>query len=290
MAPFTSLPGVETSPSFSPDGSRIAFSWDNDTENQTGTAKFDLYVKAIGSETLLKLTDHPADLISSTWSPDGTQIAFHRASANDNGIYVVPALGGPERKLIATNSPWQITGPLSWSPDGKTIGYASVLPGSSTIRGYLLNVETLESHEVPHDPICRHTGNPTFSRDGKQMVMVCAHNLDDLELVVMHPDGTSPRSLTMFRDYVGGIAWMPDDASLITDTYKGGLQEMYEVRLSDGHQRKILGLSGGWPTVSKDGSMLAFTMFDSRVGLWRKDLRNPDAPVETVAGVHADAE
>ncbi len=95
ITPFTSLPGLETAPAFSPDGSRIVFSWDNQSESRTGTPKYDLYVKAIGSETMLKLTNHPSDWISSTWSPDGTQIAFHRASSDDNAIYVVPALGGP---------------------------------------------------------------------------------------------------------------------------------------------------------------------------------------------------
>jgi Tol biopolymer transport system component/DNA-binding winged helix-turn-helix (wHTH) protein len=283
VVPFTSLPGLETMASFSPDGSRIAFAWDNNTENETGTPKYDLYVKAIGSETLLKLTHHPSDVLSSTWSPDGTQIAFHRSAPGDNAIYVVPALGGPERKLIDTNSPWDITAPLSWSPDGKTIGYASVLPGTTSIRGYLLNIETLESREVRGDPTCRHSGTPNFSPSGKQLVMVCAHNLDDLELTLMNADGTSPRALTKMRDFIGGLAWTPNDASIITDTWKGGREEIDEVRLSDGVRRRIPGLSGGWATLSKDGTTLAFTEFDTRMGLWRKDLQHPNAPLQAVA-------
>ena len=102
--PFTALAGQATSPAFSPDGSRIAFAWNGDP--QGGAKGFDLYVKAIGSETLLRLTQHPSDWISPTWSPDGTQIAFHRMAGADTGIYVVPALGGPERKLRSTRLPW----------------------------------------------------------------------------------------------------------------------------------------------------------------------------------------
>jgi dipeptidyl aminopeptidase/acylaminoacyl peptidase len=94
--PFTSYPGQETTPSVSPDGSRIAFSWDQGTSS--GAPAYDLYVKAIGSETLLRLTNHPSEWISSAWSPDGTQIAFHRIAGADTGIYIIPALGGPERK------------------------------------------------------------------------------------------------------------------------------------------------------------------------------------------------
>jgi DNA-binding winged helix-turn-helix (wHTH) protein len=124
VVPFTSFPGLETAPSFSPEGSRIAFSRDNGTSSRAGRAGYDLYVKAIGSETVLRLTNHPSDWVSCTWSPDGTQIAFHRLAVDDNGIYVVPALGGPERKLVATHTPYDLAAPLSSSPDGRWIAYA----------------------------------------------------------------------------------------------------------------------------------------------------------------------
>lgn len=65
--PFTALPREETSPAFSPDGSRIAFAWNGDPEN--GGKGFDLYMKAIGSETLLRLTHHPSEWLNAAWSP-----------------------------------------------------------------------------------------------------------------------------------------------------------------------------------------------------------------------------
>jgi len=77
VVPFTSYPGWETAPSFSPDGSRIAFSWDNGTSNRSGRRGFDLYVKAIGSETVLRLTNHPSEWISSTWSGEVRKIVFY---------------------------------------------------------------------------------------------------------------------------------------------------------------------------------------------------------------------
>ena len=52
--PFTALSGEATSPTFSPDGSRIAFAWNGDPAQ--GAKGFDLFVKALGSETLLRLT------------------------------------------------------------------------------------------------------------------------------------------------------------------------------------------------------------------------------------------
>jgi len=94
---FTAYLGQETAAAISPDGSRIAFAWNNDPG--TWEKGFDLYVKAIGSETLLRLTHQPSDWISSAWSPDGTQVAFHRLAGADTGVYVAPALGGPSESL-----------------------------------------------------------------------------------------------------------------------------------------------------------------------------------------------
>jgi DNA-binding winged helix-turn-helix (wHTH) protein len=89
--PFATLPGAKIAPAISPDGSRVVFAWDGDLQTGRG---FDLYVKVIGSESLLRLTEHPSERLSSTWSPDGTQIAFQRIAGPDTGIYVVPALQG----------------------------------------------------------------------------------------------------------------------------------------------------------------------------------------------------
>jgi DNA-binding winged helix-turn-helix (wHTH) protein len=126
--PFTDYPGFENCPTFSPDGSQIAFGWSGDPA--AGLKGSDLYVKAINGENLLRLTQHPSGFVCPAWSPDGTQIAFVRLSAarvtgvaadstDDTGLYIVPALGGPERKLRSTQGGW---GSVTWSADSKWLG------------------------------------------------------------------------------------------------------------------------------------------------------------------------
>jgi Tol biopolymer transport system component len=126
--PFTDSPGFEYCPQFSPDGSQIAFAWSSDPA--TGAKGDDLDVKVIHGENLLRLTQQPSGSICAAWSPDGTQIAFYRLSGADTGIYLVSALGGPERKLRSTKGGYGI----SWSADGKWIAYPddtapAALPG-----------------------------------------------------------------------------------------------------------------------------------------------------------------
>jgi Tol biopolymer transport system component/DNA-binding winged helix-turn-helix (wHTH) protein len=275
--PFTSYPGRETTPAFSPDGSRIAFSWDDGTSNRSGRPQYDLYVKAIGSETLLRLTKHPSDWISSAWSPDGTQIAFHRLAADDNGIYVVPALGGPERRLIATNTPYDVAAPINWSPDGKWIGYADLQIGRRGDRAYLLNAETLESHEFPHDPNCRHEGDLTFSHSGQKLAILCVHNTAEFEYLITDLQGKSRRSLTTRHDYPLGVAWSADDRSLIVAATDANRDAVYEIRVSDGDVHKLPVAAGEWPAISNDGRKVAISVPDNHVSIWRKDLQHPEA-------------
>ena len=89
IIPFTTFPGFEIGPSFSPDGNQIAFSWHGFEKE----FQFDLYIKQVGQERVVQLTHHPAIHLSSAWSPDGRFIAFMRQTDSDaSGIYLISAL------------------------------------------------------------------------------------------------------------------------------------------------------------------------------------------------------
>jgi Tol biopolymer transport system component/DNA-binding winged helix-turn-helix (wHTH) protein len=278
--PFTSYPGQETNPAISPDGSRIAFGWDNGATNNSGAPAYDLYVKANGSETVLRLTNHPSEWVSPAWSPDGTQIAFHRIAGADTGIYMVPALGGPERKLIATHTPYDIAALLSWSPDGKWIAYSDNENGRPGNTNFLLNLETLQTHELPHDPACIHEGDPTFSHSGQQLALVCVHSTANFEYFVADTEGKSRRSLATQHEFPTSIAWGADDKYLIVSRYAEG-PELDKVWVGDGRVEKIpISAEGIWPSITPDGKKLAFSSGASHTNIWRRDLLHPEAPPE----------
>ncbi|PYV20376.1 MAG: hypothetical protein DMG27_23215, partial [Acidobacteria bacterium] len=115
IVPLTSDPGFEVSPSFSPDGNQVAFSWNGEKQDN-----YDIYVKLIGSPTPLRLTTNPADDRSPAFSPDGRSIGFVRVSnfqrvfqdpaiqgvepEQHGTLIIIPAIGGPER-IVADNMP-----------------------------------------------------------------------------------------------------------------------------------------------------------------------------------------
>src|SRR5580704_3559935 len=237
--PFTSYPGVENAPTFSPDGSRIAFSWDGGARNGS-SAGLDLYVKAIGSETLLRLTNHPSEWITPAWSPDGTQIAFHRIAGPDTGIYVVPALGGPERKLRSTHVPYAVAAGISWSPDGKSLAYGDTVSGKPGDRMFLLSMETLESRQVPHNPECLHEANLGFSRGPNDFLYVCVRNMSEFEVYSLSGLASPSRLLTKFTNFPNGFAWSPGGSRLVSSQLTEKDPELFEIPISGGSPRRLL--------------------------------------------------
>ena len=111
IVPLTSYVGCQCCATFSPDGNQVAFVWDGPKHDSR-----DIYVKVIGTENALRLTNGQAAHSSPSWSPDGRYIAFVRFFFPSKfGVFLVPVIGGPDRKLAEIDS----GGTLSWYPDGK---------------------------------------------------------------------------------------------------------------------------------------------------------------------------
>ena len=109
---LTNHPESDIYPSWSPDGTKIAFMSARDK-----LWGGEIYVMDADGKNQVNLTNHPAGDVMPSWSPDGTKIAFALGSDGNLGynveIYVMDADGKNPVRL--TNHPESDTFP-SWSP------------------------------------------------------------------------------------------------------------------------------------------------------------------------------
>jgi Tol biopolymer transport system component len=164
---LTFAPGLQTDVTFSPDGRFIAYASD-----QGGN--FDIWVQPVeAAGTPVRVTQSPAADTEPDWSPDGKQIVF-RSERDGGGLFLVPALGGPERRISAFGAR------PKWSPDGSRIAFASdPQQFAAGLTFYLVGTDGRAPVPVPQARV----------EDGRQLVGGC-----------WHPDGR----LTFLTDTAAG--------------------------------------------------------------------------------------
>ena len=146
-----------TEPTWSPDGSRIAYA--------VGDEPTHLYVtRSDGSAASRTLGGGGASQAYPAWSPDGTHIAYVRRNTGDavTELWIMDANGSNPRRL--TNLGAAVTSP-AWSPDGREIAFSANPAGhyeiyALTLRSkHVVRWTTGEADDV----------QPAWSPDGKQI-------------------------------------------------------------------------------------------------------------------------
>jgi len=290
--PFTTFPGQEDLPAFSPDGSQIAFVWNGEKEDN-----WDIYVKVVGTESVLRLTTNPEIDRAPAWSPDGRYIAFHRHTETEDGIFLVPALGGPERKFYSPHlGAYWPSEFLDWSPDGKFLAFTEEVPGQELTRISVVSVETLEKRAVTSPPPSVHTGDfwPRFSPDGRILAFLRFSVPGATEIWLVPVAGGEPKRLTYDNVGIEGLTWTPDGAHIIYSSVRGGTIGLWKISVAGGEAEQLpVGRENAfWPALSRDGRRLAYSQRFGNENIWRFEVpRGPGSakpPTKLIASTESE--
>ncbi|MGH9839186.1 MAG: winged helix-turn-helix domain-containing protein [Blastocatellia bacterium] len=237
--PLTSFPGVESEPAFSPDGSRIAFVWNGEKEDN-----FDIYVQLINAGPPLRLTSDPDRDIAPAWSPDGSHIAFtrvHGIAGSERTIFLIPAMGGAERKLLSISSAGEswLAARLSWSPDGKLLAFSGKESPQSMSSIFMLSTETLEQRQLLSPPAGYSDSNPAFSPDGKRLAFIRRLGTSSQEIYLAPTAGGEPGRLTYDNRTIDSVAWTPDGRALVFTSDRSGLNSLWRISASGGAPERL---------------------------------------------------
>lgn len=283
VVPFTTFPGFEIAPKFSPDGNQVVFSWFGYEKEY----QFDLYIKQVGRERVVPLTHHPAVFLASAWSPDGRFIAFKReAEPEASGVYLISALGGAERKLASIKpfgGPEAIA--VNWSSDSKWVAFSEasspheIASSPEHYSIHLVNVETYEERTVQSPASeCVDTLHPAFSPDGKYLASMCVLTEGVFRIYVQSPDGTHPRQVTDVKSS-GGFAdldWAADSLSLV---YAADLH-LWRVPIAGGRPEQLLFAQNAESvSLARTGNRLVYAQVRHPGSIWQLELASRTKPV-----------
>jgi Tol biopolymer transport system component/DNA-binding winged helix-turn-helix (wHTH) protein/predicted Ser/Thr protein kinase len=260
--PLTTLPGAEWSPTFSPDGSQVAFAWNGEKQDNV-----DIYVTVIGVNggLPLRLTFDAAPDVDPAWSPDGRWIAFRRIASGEHQILLVNPLGtGVEQKISTLPCPgghcsgsvW--ANRLSWSSDSRFLAVSDVFSPHSKGQIFLLEVSTHEKRRLnlPSGGEFVRSSNPIFSPDGRKLAFVAGETGSE-HIYVQKLDSSlrllgQPMQLVQAGGYPE-IDWTEDSHSLI---YSWGY--LWRISADGGRPERLPGPGTNTFALARRGKRLAY--------------------------------
>jgi CxxC motif-containing protein (DUF1111 family) len=227
-------------PSFSPDGTKIAF-------NSNANNIRNIFVMNSDGTGLQQLTSTSLDS-QAAWSPDGSKIAF---ASNRTGVFQIFTMNpdGTNQTNISNVSIVNDNLP-SWSPDGTKIAFSRTLSGIQPQE----NIWTMSANGAGQVAI---TGGlvtderSTWSPDG---TMIAFHSNRDgnLEIYKVPSIGGAITRLTNDPALDANPAWAPDNSAIAFTSQRSGSSHIWTMG-TDGSNPSLVSMStGDQPAYSKD--------------------------------------
>ncbi len=240
--------GVSAQPTWSPDGSKIAFAaWGS-------SGGSDIYVIPVAGGEVLQITTGPGVKAEPDWSPDGRKLVFSGTdgSQRDWAVWAVSAQGGEATRLtLHSADEWS----PRWSADGEWVFYSSNQSIDVDIDIWKIPAAGGKPEAVTDFSGDEFSAAP--SPDGKMI----AYLTDTTGLWAMNLETGTRTKVAPGENFYDVLSWSPDGTSVVVgrNPYPVNVRK---VSLDSVTSEIPMNKSAKSPVISPDGRHIAFWSID----------------------------
>ena len=253
---------VAANPQISPDGSQVAYAR-RSMDVMTDKAVSSIWIVDANGSNHRPLLSGDQSYNGQVWSPGGDRLAYVKnVEGRGPQIHVMWVSSG--RSGVLTNLR-HAPANIAWSPDGRQMAFTMFVPREASSLA-----------TPPPQPEGAKWAPPVTVIESVQYRGDGAGYLDtgETHVFVLSADGGTPRQLTSGEYNHGGrIAWTPDSKSLVFSANRQDdwifdpmESELWSVDIASGEMTQLTDRDGPdfAPTISPDGSKIAYIGFDDR--------------------------